>query len=196
MTDPMQFPSELDAIIEQGSAGVILPWADTSLLLRVDTAPVPKGRRRVSVFRRPDEVRYATDRREAVGDTFISLCYAHGETLFDTTRGGCLLCEASVASSGLPAHRVAELIGADRYDDECEDHGAALFNTRTGRCAECSAGNVGAPVQDDNARANARRAGRTTYEEVCSDHGMTEHSVLRGKCLQCYNSAGHRRPKS
>jgi len=177
-----------------GSHGeAINPWADVSLLLRREPLPVPVGERRVSVFKRPDMAGYLSARRATTEETFTALCYAHGTTLFDSARGGCLACEQSVAACGLPPAKVAELIGADHYDDACEKHGPSLFHMRSGKCRKCSHEASGRPLEHGNARAAARRAGEATYSETCSIHGETTFSVLRGKCLRCFNTTGQPR---
>jgi hypothetical protein len=193
MSNEIENASFLDEKVALSKGAAINPWADTSLLFRREPLPVPTGERRISVFKRPDMAGYLSARRGADGETFTALCYAHGQSLFDAARGGCLACEQSVASCGLPAAKVAELIGADHYDDTCEKHGLSLFHMRSGKCRKCAHEASGRPLEHGNARAAARRANRTEYAEVCAMHGETAHSVLRGKCLRCYNSAGYPR---
>jgi hypothetical protein len=189
------FPSHLDAALKV-SGVAISPWENPQLLRRVElppSEPIVRTRRKPS-FLRPDLSGYKRARQNATADTFLAQCYAHGATLFDTARGGCLTCEASITRSGIPPVRIAEAIGADHYDGTCETHGAVLFHTGSEQCVLCSKTATGRPRQYGNPRADARRAGQKTYAAECQAcEAATDHSVLHGKCLRCFNTQGVRR---
>jgi hypothetical protein len=165
------------------------PWADVSLLMLPQGPPQPRIKKRVKSYLRPDQAGYDAARAAADGPEFVTACWRHGETLFDTARGGCLVCEADLAGHGFAPWVVAEILGADHYDGQCPEHGAALINLRTDQCVQCVKPR-GRPKQGDNPRAAARRDGATSYLDTCAEHGETPHSVARGKCLQCFSAMG------
>lgn len=136
------------------------------------------------------EQKNRTARAAAASAEFTGICGKHGEALFDTETGACLLCLVDLSGAGLPPLAMYREAGATQYPAPCPDHGAAsLHMVQNGLCITCFAEQRGDPV-----RVRARRAGRSTYDAYCAACGSTtDHHVSSGTCATCTNSAGRPR---
>lgn len=141
-------------------------------------------------------------RRSALANSkpvFIGFCPHHGETAFYTRPNICALCGTwrggeRIQKPANPARAAARREGLNRYLDVCAGHGETPHHVGNGKCATCFASNGfrrtrnAGPV--GNARAEARRAGRSEFLAECPTHGDAPHSVAHGRCLRCYTTAG------
>ncbi len=125
-------------------------------------------------------------RKKSKSPEFVGRCGAHGETLFDTRTGACLVC-LSLAAPDIPPRLAYMSAGATLFPIECAEHGPGSYaSVRTRVCVLCQSERQ----SSSPARARARRNNETTYHDECERCGTHEHYVSNGKCSACFTTMG------